>query len=135
MLERPSGKIDKGWGYEIIWATNDLYCGKILVFEKAGAKTSMHYHKEKDKSWFVNAGQFQLIYIDTATTELKQVMLKEGDTWHILPLQPLQLIALQPDSMLIEVSTPDSISDTYRISPGDSQKSILAATPPKPPSV
>ncbi len=50
MPARHSGKVDKGWGNELIWATNDLYCGKIMVFEKAGSKMSMHFHKEKDDS-------------------------------------------------------------------------------------
>ena len=49
MPARHSGKVDKGWGYELIWATNDSYCGKILVFEKPGSKMSMHFHKEKDE--------------------------------------------------------------------------------------
>ena len=33
---RLSGVIPKGWGYELIWATNDKYCGKIMFFEKEG---------------------------------------------------------------------------------------------------
>ena len=45
MPARHSGKVDKGWGYELIWATNDSYCGKILVFETPGSKMSMHFHK------------------------------------------------------------------------------------------
>ena len=28
------GKIDKGWGYELIFASNDLYCGKEPTFTK-----------------------------------------------------------------------------------------------------
>ena len=31
-------KIDKGWGYELIFASYDLYCGIIMVFIKLGAK-------------------------------------------------------------------------------------------------
>jgi hypothetical protein len=38
------GQIQKGWGYELIWASNDKYCGKIMVFTKRGAKFSMHFH-------------------------------------------------------------------------------------------
>jgi uncharacterized RmlC-like cupin family protein len=120
-MSRLEGKVDKGWGYEIIWATNDKYCGKILCFEKPGAKFSMHFHREKEETWFVNAGQFHLRYIDTKTAELKQIMLKEGDVWHNPPLQPHQLIAIQPDSIIFEVSTSDSVEDNYRIGPGDSQ--------------
>ena len=44
-VERLSGVVQKGWGYELIWATNDKYCGKIMVFEKKGNKFSMHFHK------------------------------------------------------------------------------------------
>ena len=61
------GKIDKGWGFELVFANNDKYCGKLLVFERAGAKTSLVFHKEKAKSWFVNAGKFKVKFIDVAT--------------------------------------------------------------------
>jgi mannose-6-phosphate isomerase-like protein (cupin superfamily) len=121
MTERLEGKVEKGWGYEIIWATNDKYCGKIMVFEKPGAKFSMHFHREKDETWFVNAGKFILRWVDTKTATLHERVLKEGDVWHNPPLQPHQLEALIPDSIIFEVSTADSIEDNYRIAPGDSQ--------------
>ena len=44
-MSRLQGKVDKGWGYELIWATNDKYCGKIMVFEKICSKFSMHFDK------------------------------------------------------------------------------------------
>ena len=116
-----NGTVEKGWGYEVIWATNDKYCGKILVFNKKGAKFSMHFHKEKDETWFVNNGKFMLNYIDTNTAQLYQKELKEGDTWHNPPLQPHQLVALEDGSSITEVSTPDSVEDNYRLMPGDSQ--------------
>ena len=121
MPARHSGKVDKGWGYELIWATNDLYCGKIMVFEKLGAKFSMHFHKEKDESWFVNSGSFRLRYIDTQTATVMEKTLGPGDTWRNPPLMPHQLEALEVGSSITEVSTPDSIEDNYRIIPGDSQ--------------
>jgi mannose-6-phosphate isomerase-like protein (cupin superfamily) len=127
MTERLEGKVDKGWGYEIIWATNDKYCGKIMVFERVGAKFSMHFHKEKDETWFVNAGSFKLIFCDTSTATYHEKILNEGDTWRNLPMVPHQLIALQPNSMIFEVSTPDSVEDNYRIAPGDSQNATKAA--------
>ena len=119
---RLEGKVDKGWGYELIWATNDKYCGKIMVFERIGAKFSMHFHKEKDETWFVNNGRFLLNYIDTTTAEYKSQELTSGMTWHNPPLQPHQLVCMEPGSSITEVSTPDSVEDNYRISPGDSQK-------------
>ena len=120
---RLKGIVEKGWGSEEIWVTNDNYCSKFMHFN-AGAKFSMHFHAEKEETWFVNAGQFMLRYIDTKTAELKQVTLNEGDVWHNPPLQPHQLIAMQADSIIFEVSTADSVEDNYRLLPGDSQGSI-----------
>lgn len=122
MTERLQGKVDKGWGYEVIWATNDKYCGKIMIFERAGAKFSMHFHKEKEETWFVNAGKFKLIWCDTKTATYHEQILEEGAVWHNPPLQPHQLEALVPNSMIFEVSTADSVEDNYRIIPGDSQR-------------
>lgn len=116
-----NGYIAKGWGYEIIWATNDLYCGKILSFNKPGNKTSLHFHKDKSKSWFINSGSFKLRYIDSQTAELKETILKEGDTFNMPPLQAHQLESLSNNAMIFEVSTKDTVEDNYRVAPGDSQ--------------
>ena len=47
-------------------------------------------------------------------------MLNENDTWHNPPLLPHQVICLEAGT-LIEVSTPDSVEDNYRVAKGDSQ--------------
>lgn len=120
-MSRLEGYVKKGWGYELIWATNEKYCGKILCFEQVGARFSMHFHREKEETWFVNAGQFLVRWIDTNTAQMHEKILKEGDTWHNPPLQPHQLQSLAPNSMLFEVSTADSVEDNYRVGPGDSQ--------------
>jgi len=120
-IDRQLGKVDKGWGYEIIWASNDNYAGKILVFDRVGAKFSMHFHKEKDETWFVNAGKFKLRWIDTKTATVYEKELNEGDVWHNPPLMPHQLEAVIANSMIFEVSTTDSVDDNYRIGQGDSQ--------------
>jgi mannose-6-phosphate isomerase-like protein (cupin superfamily) len=130
-MARLEGKVDKGWGYEIIWATNDKYAGKILVFEKVGAKFSMHFHKEKDETWFVNSGRFKLKYIDTQTATVYERELKEGETWRNPPMLPHQLEAMEPNSMIFEVSTTDSVEDNYRILPGDSQGGTISDTADK----
>jgi len=128
MTERLHGKVDKGWGYEIIWATNDKYCGKIMVFERAGAKFSMHFHRDKEETWFVNAGRFKLTWCNTLTAQYHEQVLEEGMVWHNPPLQPHQLEALVDHSTIFEVSTPDSIEDNYRIIPGDSQNAANGTT-------
>ena len=47
--------------------------------------------------------------------------IKQGDTWHNPPLQPHQLIAIEANSSITEVSTADSVEDNYRVEKGDSQ--------------
>ena len=120
---RLSGAVQKGWGYELIWATTNDCCGKIMFFNKNGNKTSMHFHKEKDETWFVNSGKFKVRYIDTKDSMLYEKELNEGDVWHNPPLMPHQLVAMADESSITEVSTADSVEDNFRIGPGDSQVS------------
>jgi len=118
-MTRLEGFVQKGWGSELIFATNDKYCGKILNFNE-GAKFSMHFHAQKDESWFVVTGKFIVKYIDTTNATILEKELNAGDTWHNEPLFPHQLICLE-EGMIVEVSTPDSVEDNYRVFPGDSQ--------------
>lgn len=116
------GKVDKGWGYEIVWSNNENYSGKLLVFERAGAKTSLVFHKQRRKSWFVNAGKFKVTFIDVATGEVKTAELVEGQTADFAELGPHQIESLVANSIIFEVGTPDYVEDRFRLAPGDSQK-------------
>jgi len=118
-MTRLSGKVEKGWGYEEIWITTDKYCSKFLHFNK-GAKFSMHFHRDKEETWFVNSGTFLVKWIDTKCAITHEETLKTGDVWHNDPLVPHQLICITAGTIL-EVSTPDSVEDNYRVSKGDSQ--------------
>jgi hypothetical protein len=121
MTPQTLGQVKKGWGFELVWANNDKYCGKLLVFERAGAKTSMVFHKEKAKSWFINAGRFKLTYIDVSTGEVKEGFLEEGKTVDFGTLGPHQLEALEAGSIIFEVGTTDFVEDRFRLAPGDTQ--------------
>lgn len=116
---RNKGYVEKGWGHELIWATNDKYCGKLLSFDEDSC-FSMHFHREKDETWYVLSGKFMLKYIDTSDATIKSEILEIGDTWRNKPLIPHQLICIEKGT-IIEVSTPDSVEDNYRVMPGDSQ--------------
>jgi mannose-6-phosphate isomerase-like protein (cupin superfamily) len=116
---RLEGAVKKGWGGEYIFATNDKYCGKIMYFHE-DAKFSMHFHSEKDETWLILEGQFEVRYIDTKDASVHSEILNEGDTWRNLPLEPHQLICLR-QGVIVEVSTPDSVEDNYRVGKGDSQ--------------
>ncbi len=116
---RLEGFVEKGWGNEYIFATNDKYCGKLMHFN-SGAKFSMHFHAEKDETWFVLKGKFLVEYIDTKDATIYNKYLNVGDTWHNPPLLPHRILCIDAGT-IIEVSTPDSVEDNYRVAKGDSQ--------------
>ena len=112
--------VTKGWGEDIIIENNRLYCGKILVFNE-GCKFSMHYHMNKDETWYVERGKFIYKWIDTNTAEILEDTLERGDVVRQNPGQPHQLEAIE-DGRIFEVSTHHEDSDSYRVMKGDSQK-------------
>lgn len=120
---RLDGLVNKGWGSELIWATNEKYCGKLLNF-KIGSKFSMHFHVEKDESWYVLSGRFVVKYIDTTNATIYERDLITGSTWRNPPLLPHQLVCIE-EGVIIEVSTSDSVEDNYRVLPGDSQNTPI----------
>jgi hypothetical protein len=123
-MEYLQGKVDKGWGFEIVWANNDQYSGKLLIFEREGSKTSMMLHKKRRKTWFVNAGKFKLTYIDVATGAVQESILEEGGTVNFGELSPHQVEALVAGSIIFEVGSGDEgESDRIRLAPGDTQTS------------
>jgi len=119
-MTRLRGFVEKGWGSENIWCTNEKYCGKMMNFNE-GAKFSMHFHREKDETWYVLSGKFDVYWIDTTNASMHVENLSEGDVWHNPPLLPHRLVCIEKGT-IIEVSTPDSVEDNYRVMPGDSQQ-------------
>jgi predicted component of type VI protein secretion system len=81
----------------------------------------MHFHRNKDESWYVQHGSFTLRLINTSNATINEQVLNKGDSIRIFPLMIHQLVALEPDSEIIEVSTADSVEDNYRVMPGDNQ--------------
>lgn len=108
-------KVNKNWGYEL-WVHNDFeYCGKLLVFEKDRNRFSMHYHLQKKESWYVQQGRFQFNWIDVENGKLTGKTLETGDSVLIERGLPHQLIALEDNSIVFEVSTEHFDEDSYRI--------------------
>ena len=58
MLEEPR-RVEKPWGYELIWADTQSYIGKILHVA-AGAALSLQYHEVKDETLFLLTGKLLL---------------------------------------------------------------------------
>lgn len=107
--------ISKNWGYEM-WIHNDEeYCGKLLVFNKEGDKFSMHYHIKKKETWFIQSGTFLFKWIDVENGQINSQELSVGESVVIERGLPHQLIALENNSIVFEVSTQHFEDDSYRI--------------------
>jgi quercetin dioxygenase-like cupin family protein len=135
--------VPKGWGYELWIVNHDLYCGKLLKFVK-GKKCSLHYHKNKDETFYIQSGLVKLYYTDDLekmerlimtekngvygdggfrtrdlTNCMQSVTLEKGENFYIPPGRVHQMVALQ-DTELFEFSTFHEDSDSYRLKKGDS---------------
>lgn len=119
-IRKPLQEVQKGWGKEIWLANNDKYCGKILKFN-AGSKFSMHYHVDKEETFYILDGHLKLKYFDLSNAEEKIQDLYSGDVVDIPQFNPHKIEAIK-ESTIIEISTHHEDSDSYRISKGDSQK-------------
>ena len=102
--------VPKPWGYELIFAENDRYAGKILHIE-AGQLLSLQYHERKDETFYVLKGEVNLtIEENGARNELR---LAEG-TWYRIPPGVRHRMRAEGPCDLIEVSTPE-LDDVVRL--------------------
>ena len=100
----PVRRVEKPWGYELIWALTDVYCGKVL-FVKAGASLSLQFHNVKDESWYVQSGKAQLELGRVGQSVLDEEVVGPGAAFHYEPGTVHRVTALE-DTTILEVSTP-----------------------------
>lgn len=103
-------RVDKPWGYELVWAETDRYVGKILHIA-AGQKLSRQYHNRKDETFLVQTGVMDLEVGDGA--DRKTIRMKERDTFHCPPNTIHRMVAVT-DVDVLEVSTPE-LDDVVRL--------------------
>jgi mannose-6-phosphate isomerase len=104
-------KVDKPWGFELIFAHTERYAGKVL-FVKKGERLSLQYHKNKDESMYVYEGRV-LIQLGGADGQMISRTLGTGDCVRIEPLTRHRVEAIN-DTFLFEVSTPE-LDDVQRL--------------------
>jgi quercetin dioxygenase-like cupin family protein len=103
-------RVEKPWGYELIWALTDRYVGKILHIEP-GHVLSLQYHNHKDETIHVLKGE--IIFRVKEGEKLVQRRMREGESYHIAPLTVHQMEAVTAADLL-EASTPE-INDVVRL--------------------
>jgi len=116
-------KVEKPWGYELIWALTDVYCGKVL-FVKAGQSLSLQFHREKDESWLVQSGRAKLELGEVGEPVLKEEVISAGAAFHYTPGTVHRVTAIE-DTTILEVSTPQ-LDDVVRLEDAYGRKGTSA---------
>ncbi len=104
-------KVEKPWGYEILWAHTDRYVGKILHIEP-GQLLSLQYHEKKHESIYVLRGRMIFRYRDAAGELLEREMIA-GQAQQVPTGMVHQFEAIERTDVL-EASTPH-LDDVIRL--------------------
>ena len=104
-------RVDKPWGYELVWAEADRYVGKFLHV-RAGGRLSLQYHRVKDETMLLQSGQIELL-LEQDDGSLASGPLQAGVPVRIRPGRRHRLTAIT-DAVVLEVSTPE-LDDVVRI--------------------
>ena len=103
-------RVDKPWGYELVWAKTDRYVGKI-IHVNAGHALSLQYHRIKTETVYLASGR--VVYEIQEGEELRQLDLHPGDRLHI-PAGTVHRVTAVEDADIFEVSTPE-LDDVVRL--------------------
>jgi mannose-6-phosphate isomerase-like protein (cupin superfamily) len=105
-------RVDKPWGYELIWALSDAYAGKLLSVN-AGHELSLQFHREKDESWYVLEGRAELELAAAGEKATAIEVITSGSAFRFTPGTVHRVRALE-DTLILEVSTPQ-LDDVVRL--------------------
>jgi mannose-6-phosphate isomerase len=105
-------RVEKPWGWELIWAQSDQYVGKVL-FVKAGEALSLQFHRTKVESWYLESGRAKLELGEVGEAMLKEEIVTAPAFFHFEPGTVHRVSAID-DTTIIEVSTPH-LDDIVRL--------------------
>lgn len=97
-------RVEKPWGWELIWADSDAYVGKLL-FVKAGHALSLQFHRVKDEAWYVTEGRAELEMGAPGDALTESEVVGPGAAFRMPPGTVHRVKALE-DTLILEVSTP-----------------------------
>ena len=115
-------RVDKPWGYELIWAETDRYVGKVLHIT-AGQKLSRQYHVRKDETFLVESGEMDLEVGSGAQIRVQRM--RPRDSFHCPPNTVHRMVAVT-DVDVVEVSTPE-LDDVVRLEDADGRQGTTVA--------
>ena len=101
-------RVEKPWGYEIIWAETEGYVGQLLHLN-AGHRLSKQYHQIKEETVYVVSG---ILYNYDANDKIQKI--HAGEAFHVRPHQIHRFGANEAAVEIMEVSPPH-LDDVVRL--------------------
>lgn len=118
MSKQEIQRVEKPWGFELIWAKTDGYVGKILHINQ-GHRLSLQYHRVKEETILLYSGKMNFVF-ENESGVMEEIILKAGESHHIPVGRKHRMIALE-DCEVFEVSTPQ-LDDVVRLEDGYGRK-------------
>ncbi len=117
ILEPAQTRVEKPWGFEILFTPKEFpHTGKIL-FVFAGKKPSFQYHDEKEEVICLYSGK-ALIWLEYCKGEIEKIPMELQKGYLVQKFQKHRIEALE-DSFFIESSSPETgitvrLEDDYK---------------------
>ena len=105
-------RVEKPWGYELIFTTEDLpYTGKLMHL-KAGTRQSLQIHDKKIETYYLGSGRGGVL-IENSKGEMEKVEFEKDKGYTTRTGQKHRIFAIT-DCDILEFSTPET-GNTFRL--------------------
>lgn len=105
-------KVEKPWGFEIIFTPPSLKRAGKILFVKSGGRLSFQYHDQKEESLCLFSGK-ALLWLENEQGEVEKLEMEIQKGYLIKPMKKHRIEAKE-DCFVFEVSSPEK-GTTFRI--------------------
>jgi len=116
---------EKYWGRIETILSEDVAAKRIFV--RKGGQSSLEYHVEKSESYFIHSGLLR-VGLRIGRAENRSIVMMAGQSYDVRPGVMHMRMGLE-DTVILEVSTRDSDSDSYLVEDGQTYRHIDVDSP------
>lgn len=107
-----SKKVEKPWGFELIFTPPDLARTGKFLHVLAGKRLSLQYHDQKEETLCLISGK-ALLWLEDSNGDVQKIPMELNQGYTVLPPQKHRVEAVE-DCVIAEVSMPET-GTTFRV--------------------